>query len=135
MGFRLPNTKTLKSGAITARQVIPADVREEYQRLYGKGWEERWRADPGTSRAEQKRQYAEWYAEVWRRIEAIRAAKRGDGIDLSRKDAAALAGEWYAWFVARHEGEPGKPDRWEAELWWFVDELQGFAPDDVRAEP
>jgi hypothetical protein len=135
MGFVLPKPKTLKNGAVRARQVIPADVRDEYQHLYGKGWEELWRAEPGTSAAEQKRQYAEWYAETWRRIEAIRAAKRGDGIDLTRKDAAALAGDWYVWFVARHENNPGKPAQWDEALWWFVDELRQFAPEEVRAEP
>ena len=46
MGFVMPKPKSLKSGALTARQVIPTDVREEYQRLYGKAWEERWRASP-----------------------------------------------------------------------------------------
>jgi hypothetical protein len=135
MGFVLPKPKSLKSGALTARQVIPTDVREEYQRLYGKAWEERWRAEPGTSKAEQKQSYTEWYAEISRRIEALRAAKRGDAVDLTRTEAAALAGEWYSWFVARHEENPGKPQRWESELWWFVDELQSFAPDGVRAEP
>jgi integrase len=135
MGFVLPKPKALRSGALTARQVIPADVREEYQRLYGKAWEERWRADPGMSTAEQKQSYAGWYAEIWKRFDAIRSAKRGDAIELTRTEAAALAGEWYAWFVARHEENPGKPQRWESELWWFVDELQRFAPDEVRAEP
>ena len=38
MGFVMPKPKSLKSGALTARQVIPTDVREEYQRLYGKAW-------------------------------------------------------------------------------------------------
>jgi hypothetical protein len=135
MGFVLPSPKTLKTGAQIARQVIPADVREEYQRLYGKAWEERWRADPGAPKAEQKKSYAEWYAEIWRRIDVLRAAKRGDAIELKRTDAAALAGEWYTWFVARHEENPGKPDRWEQEFWWFVSELQSLAPEEVREQP
>jgi hypothetical protein len=103
MGFVLPKAKTTKSGASLARQVIPVDVREAYQRVYGRGWEERWRAEPGTPTAEQKRLYSAWVAEISRRIEALRAEGRGDGVDLSRKDALALAGEWYLWFVARHE--------------------------------
>jgi integrase len=135
MGFVLPAPKTLKSGALTARQVIPADVRDEYQRLYGKAWEERWRADPGMSKAEQKQSYAAWYSEISRRIGALRAAKRGAAIELTRTDAAALAGEWYTWFVARHEEAPGKPERWDEEFWRFVDELRQLAPDEVRAEP
>jgi integrase len=135
MGFVLPKPETVRGGVQIVRQVIPTDVREEYQRLYGKAWEERWRVDPGTSIAEQKRQYAEWYAEIWRRIEALRAAKRGDGIDLSRAEAAALAGEWYSWFVARHESNPGKPEHLDQAFWRLVEELQRFAPNDVRAEP
>ena len=94
MVFVLPRPRRTKSGADVVRQIIPTDVREEYQRLYGKAWEERWRAKPGTPRAEQKRQCAEWLAEIARRIGAIRAAQRGEGIDLSRKDALGLAGEW-----------------------------------------
>ena len=106
MGFVLPKPKSLKSGALTARQVIPTDVREEYHRLYGKAWEERWRAEPGTSKAEQKQSYTEWYAEISRRIEALRAAKRGDAVDLTRTEAAALAGEWYSWFVCSTRRKP-----------------------------
>ena len=135
MGFVLPRPKTLKSGAVKARQVIPANVREEYSQLYGVAWEELWRADRATPVSEQKRKYAEWYAEIWRRIEAIRTAKRGDGIELRRTEAAALAGEWYTWFVSRHEENPGKAERWDQEFWLLVDELQRFAPDEVRAEP
>jgi hypothetical protein len=135
MGFVLPKPKTLKGGSRIARQVIPADVRDEYQRLYGKTWEERWRADTGISIAEQKKSYAEWYAEVWRRFEAIRAGKRGDAIELTRTDAAALAGEWYSWFIARYENDPGRPERWDHEFWHFVEAMQHFAPDEVRAEP
>jgi integrase len=135
MGFTLPKPKTLKNGGDLARQVIPADVRDEYQRLYGKRWEERWRAEPGTPSAERKRQYGEWIAEINRRFAAIRAANRGEGIDLSRKDALALAGEWYTWFVKRHEDAPGKPQLWEAELWSIIDAMMQHAPDEVRAEP
>jgi integrase len=134
--FALPGLKTLKSGAVIARYAIPTDARDEYRRLYGKGREERWRAEPGAPEWGRRKQlYGEWVAEISKRIEAIRAAKRGESIDLSRKDAAALAGEWYNWFVARHDSSPGKPERWDTALWLFVDELQQFAPDEVRAEP
>jgi len=131
MGFVLPGVKTSKSGAQTARQVIPADVRDEYKRLYGKRREERWRAKAGTSPAEAKRQYADWVSEINRRIQAIRASQRGDGITLTQKDALALAGEWYVWFVARHEDAPGDPKRWDAEIWHLIDALREHAPDEV----
>jgi hypothetical protein len=93
--FSLPKPKTLRSGTVIARQVIPADIRDDYKRLYGVAWEERWRAEPGTPAAECKRRYGECNAEITGRFEALRAAKRGDGINLSFKDAVALAGEWY----------------------------------------
>ena len=131
----MPKPKTLRSGAQTARQVIPLDVRAEYKRLYGVAWEELWRAKPGTPAAECKRLYGEWVALISGRIEAIRAEKRGDGINLSRKDALALAGEWYVWFVARHENDPGKPETWETELWSIINAMLAHAPDHVRAEP
>lgn len=135
MSFSLPKPKTQKSGAALARQVIPADVREEYARLYGVRWEERWRGEPGTSATESKRLYGEWVAKISGRIEAIRAAQRGDGINLTRVEALALAGEWYSWFVARHEDNPGKPELWEAEQWSIIDAMRKHAPDHVREEP
>jgi hypothetical protein len=135
MGFVLPRPRRTKSGADVVRQIIPTDVREEYQRLYGKAWKERWRAKPGTPLAEQKRQCAEWLAEIARRIGAIRAAQRGEGIDLSRKDALGLAGEWYSWFVSRHEDDPGKPELWDAEQWRILDAMLLHAPEHVQKEP
>jgi hypothetical protein len=135
MGFALPMPKTLKSGVDFARQAIPADVRDEYQRLFGKRREERWRAEPGRPVGERKRLYGEWVGEFYRRIEAIRAAKRGDGIDLNRKDALVLAGEWYSWFVELHEDKPGKPEEWEAEQWSIIDAMLLHAPEYVREEP
>ncbi len=135
MGFILPKPKTTASGAEIVRQVIPADVRDEYERVYGKRREERWRAEPGTPAAERKRLYGEWLAEINRRFSAIRASQRGEGIELSHKDALALAGEWYSWFVARHEDDPGKPETWEAGQWLIIDDMLRYAPDHVREEP
>jgi hypothetical protein len=131
----LPKPKATKSGAEIVRQVIPADVRDDYERLYGKRWEERWRIAPGTPVAERKRQCAEFLAERSRRFEAIRAAKRGEGIDLSHKDALALAGKWYSWFVARHEDAPGAPEHWTTGFWVLVDAMLEHAPDEVREQP
>jgi hypothetical protein len=109
---------------------------DEYRRLFGKGYEERWRSDPGEPAWPQRKQlYGEWVAKISRRIEAIRAANRGEGIALSRQDAAALAGEWYSWFVARHEDAPGNPKLWDAEQWSIIDAMLQYAPEEVRAEP
>jgi integrase len=136
VGLSLPGFKTRTSGAVIARYAIPADVRDEYRRLYGKGREERWRVKPGEPEWPQRKQlYGEWVAKISRQIEAIRAANRGEGITLSRHDAAALAGEWYQWFVARHEDAPGNPKLWEAEQWSIIDAMLQYAPEEVRAEP
>jgi hypothetical protein len=57
MTFRMVGLCKSKSGAYTARKVIPEDVREEYQRLFGKrskagkigkGHEVRFHAKPST---------------------------------------------------------------------------------------
>src|SRR4029077_7064577 len=68
--FSLPKPKTLRSGAMIARQVIPTDIRDDYKRLYAVAWEERWRAEPGTPTAQCKRLYGEWNAEIAARFEA-----------------------------------------------------------------
>jgi integrase len=129
--FSLPKPKTVKSGAVVARQVIPTDIRDEYSRLYGVAWEERWRAPPGTPIAEQKRLYGEWSAEITGRIEALRAAKRGDGISLTHKEAIALAGEWYRWFTAKHEDNPGDPKAWDWVYEWLLDKMHEQASEEV----
>jgi integrase len=132
--FSLPRPKTLRSGAVIARQVIPADIRDDYKQLYGVVWEERWRAEPGTPAAECKRRYGEWNAEITGRFEALRAAKRGDGINLSFKDAVALAGEWYTGFVARYEDDPGRPGLWGNAVWMVVGAMLANAAEAVRGE-
>jgi hypothetical protein len=135
MGFVLPAVKKTKNGAEIVRQVIPQDVRDEYERLYNKRWRSGGVPNPGHPPGEQKRGCAEFIAEINRRIETIRATQRGDGITLSHRDALALAGEWYRWFVARHEDAPGDPENWNAGLHVFITELMEQAPDEVRAQP
>jgi integrase len=117
-----------------ARQVIPTDIRDDYKRLYGVAWEERWRAEPGTPAAQCKRLYGEWNAEIAARFEALRAAKRGDGIDLNHKDAVALAGEWYNWFVARYEDNPGESAHWALGVDLLIDDMLRYAPEEVREQ-
>ena len=55
--------------------------------------------------------FREWENEVDGRVAAIRAERSGEGVALTREQARALAGEWYAWFVARHP--LGDESRWE----------------------
>ena len=136
MAFDLPKIKTLKNGSLIARYAIPADVRDEYQRRHGKGWEERWTAKPGTPEWPQRRQlYAKWIAEISGQIVAIRAANEGEDVNLSREDAAALAGEWYQWFTDQHESNLGAPTSYVEAFWNFVDDMLSFADDETRSTP
>jgi hypothetical protein len=123
------------NGNFIARKRLPDDVREEYGRLYGARFEAKFsvRANLGKQIAQQK--FHQWATEVEQRIEAIRKAQRGEGIDLDRKNAAALAGQWYEWFVARYEDEPGDPVSYEEALWAIIEAMRDFAPDEVRVQP
>jgi hypothetical protein len=100
-------------GATKSRKSIPKDVRAEYKRLYGVGHEAILVVPAGTSKAQAKALQGQWLAEVETRIERIRAATKGAGQPLTKLNALALAGRWYSWFVARHEGDPGPPEHWE----------------------
>jgi hypothetical protein len=135
MGFVLPAVKKNKNGAEIVRIAIPVDVRDEYARLYGRRWEERWRPKAGQSPADQKRGCADWIGEINRRIATIRAARRGEGIELSHKDALALAGEWYTWFVTPREDAPGDPAHWDQLFWQLIEAMEQHAPPEVREQP
>jgi len=89
-------------GAYRARKRLPADVREEYGRLYGPRHEAKFFRPASTKPHEAKREFCEWLAEVESRIDAIRKQRKGEGIALTHQQARALAGDWYKWFVARH---------------------------------
>lgn len=97
-------------GGFIARKVIPADVKDDYARLYGRATEERLKTEPMTA-VQARARHREWLSEVEARIANLRASRTGEGRTLTPKDARALAGEWYGWFVAR------ELDRWPAEVW------------------
>jgi hypothetical protein len=120
------------NGNYTARKRLPDDVREQYGRVHGARLEAKFSAPARVGSAVAKQRFREWEAEVVSRIENIRRTQRGDGIDLNHKDAHALAGEWYRWFVARHEDEPGDPGRWDRAFWRLVEEMQELLPDGVQ---
>jgi hypothetical protein len=54
-----------------------------------------------------------WLEEVETRIETLRAKQRGEGHDLTQRQAHELGGEWYRWFTGPHEENPGKRDHWD----------------------
>jgi integrase len=89
-------------GNYRARKRLPDDVRDHYGDLHGPRVEAKFFAPASTKRQEAERQFGEWKAEIIVRIAAIRAARKGEGIPLTRQQARAFAGEWYDWFLARH---------------------------------
>ena len=91
-----------KSGGFVARKRVPKDVQSEYARLYGV------RLGSALQRASRyapsrlaRAKHREWLHEIESRIANIRARRNGGGQSLTPKDARALAGEWYGWFVER----------------------------------
>src|SRR5262245_43936618 len=112
MPFRMAALNRLKSGAYTARKGIPKDVQDEYERLFDYRWEAKLTLPATLTWPEAKARYGEWVTEIETRINSIRAGRNGKGQTLSQKQARALAGEWYRWFVAQHEDNPGSPERW-----------------------
>jgi hypothetical protein len=143
MTFTMSILGKSKSGAYTARKVIPEDVREEYQRLFGKrsktgklgnGYEVRFYAKPGTPHGVAKAQFSDWLAEVETRISTIRASRNGDGQPLTLRQAHALAGDWYRWYVGQREENPGKASRWAALEDVLIDQILSLAPDWYRED-
>ncbi len=123
------------NGNYRARKRLPDDVREDYGRLYGARHEAKFFAKASDGRLAALQEFRTWDAEVTRRIDTIRKGQRGDGIDLSRKDTVALAGEWYTWFVEWHEKATHKPEAYVVALWEIIDRMQQYAPDEVREQP
>jgi hypothetical protein len=101
-----------KTGGYRARKGIPKDVRMAYQKVFGPGWEAKLFLPARMPLPEGKAKFAVWLAEIETRIESIRAQQRGQAQGLSQKQARALAGEWYQWFVAQYDDAPGDPEGW-----------------------
>jgi hypothetical protein len=76
----------------------------------------------------------EWTAEVETRIESLRAARKGEGQSLTKRNAHALAGEWYQWYVARHKENPGTPDHWRTMWDVLISELENHAAEEVNEQ-
>lgn len=96
-----------------ARKGIPKDIREAYKAAYGVAQEERFRRPGSLSTGAAKVELRDWDATITGRIEALRAAARGEGRGLTHREVHGLAGQWYDWFLARHEDAPVDPERWE----------------------
>jgi hypothetical protein len=100
------------TGATKSRKAIPKDVRADYKRLYGVSHEAILIVPAGTSKAQAKALHGQWLAEVETRIERIRAVAKGTGQPLTIRNAMALSGRWYEWFLARHDDDPGSTEHW-----------------------
>jgi hypothetical protein len=103
-------------------------------------WEEKLSLPSNTPAAEAKAQHSEWLAEIETRIATIRAAKAGTGHPLTRRNAHALAGEWYRWFIRQHEEDLRTAAYWKRlgdTLVWDV--IYPHAPaeflQDTKADP
>jgi hypothetical protein len=104
--------KRNSNGSWSARKRIPDDVGEDYAALYGPRLEVKFFAPVGTTVPKAKQQFSEWLAETEGQISAIRAKRNGEGVALTERQARALAGEWYEWFIARHPASDLR--KWEA---------------------
>jgi integrase len=116
-----------------ARKAIPKALRAEYTRLYGlsngqKRWEAKLTLPATLSLPEAKARFSEWLAEVEGRISTIKARLRGEAQGLSHRAARALAGEWYQWFIQRHDDKPDA-EAWSLAFQLLVDELAEIDPD------
>jgi integrase len=99
-------------GNYSARKRLPDDVREEYGRRYGPRFEAKFSAAARVGTHVAKQMFRDWETEVAARIAAIRADRTGEGIALTPRQARALAGEWYEWFLAKHP--VNDQQKWEA---------------------
>jgi hypothetical protein len=60
-----------------------------------------------------KQELRDWDATITNRIEALRAKLNGEGQSLTFRQAVALVGEWYAWFVLKYEEDPLPAEHWD----------------------
>ncbi|EIG63244.1 tyrosine-type recombinase/integrase [Bradyrhizobium sp. WSM1253] len=132
----MPELSKTSTGAYSARKVIPKDIRAAYAAKYGNAWEEKFRLDGGASAHEARARYGEWLADIETRIGSLRAAKKNGPQPLTRQNAYALAGRWYAWFIAKNEKDLRTPAHWRAladTLVWDV--IRPHAPDEYEEHP
>ena len=118
MGIAMVALTRNKSGLWAARKAIPADIRT----AYGKREEKKtWPA--ALTQGQAKAEFAAWLTAIEDRIGMLRAMAGQAPVILSKRQARALAGEWYKAKKAEYEDNPGR-----AVDWWFSrEELE---PDD-----
>ena len=132
--------KRLKNGGFEARKAIPLDVRTAYAKLYAVRWEAKLRVPAGTALYEAKTLCGEWIADIESRIAALRAVAKGEGQPLTVRNAHALAGRWYSWFLTQHEDSKATHQHWaDMEEFLLWDVIYFLAPnefhEDTAADP
>lgn len=132
MAVAMTSLTRAKNGDWFARKGIPESVRAAYKAAFGVSQEERFRRPSSLSVGQAKLELRDWDAEITSRIERLRAQRTGGGISLSFREARGLAGQWYGWFIAQHEEEPGKATDWDIEHGRWEDALLRYAPVDER---
>jgi integrase len=111
-------------------------VRADYHALYSKHVDELFYA-PADCRSQRAQVlFSEWQADIKNRIATLRAKQRGEGHDLTQREARALAGEWYCWYVDQHEENPGEPRRWAKlrEILFLLLEDAGGDPETLEID-
>jgi len=116
MAVSMTSLNRAPNGDWFARKVIPATVRESYRAAHGVSAEARFRRPASMLLAQAKQEFRDWDAEVTGRIDRLRAKAGGEGLVLTHREAHGLAGAWYAWFIARHEDEPGSVESWDLRV-------------------
>src|SRR5262249_23533245 len=134
MALRMAKLKRRKSGAWGSRITIPKDVRTDYQALYRKHVDELFYAPPDCPPQRAQVLFSQWQADIKNRIATLRAKQRGEGHDLTQREARAVAGEWYCWYVSQYEENPGRPRDWTALGWAFEDVVEEAARDPETGE-
>jgi integrase len=135
MAFLMPKMSRKKSGAYTARKVIPGDVRGEYQAIYHKSSEELFHAAADVKPTRARVMFNEWLADIDTRIATMRAKQRGEAHDLTQRQAQALAGEWYTWFTSPHKDNPGEAHRWRELAELLTDDIIDATPEWDNNDP
>jgi integrase len=105
------------SGSWVSRKEVPADIRDAYAAIYKRRREEMFRQPADCPAGRAKVLFSEWQADIDSRFAAVRAQQRGQGHELTQRQAHALAGEWSRWFVGQHEDDPSDPRDWEEVHW------------------
>jgi integrase len=122
------------SGSWSARKAIPVAIRAAYAAAYGPGWEVKFRRPAALSEREARAEHASWLSDVEARISVIASEVQGRGVDLSHRQAHALAGLWYRWKTDQHAEDPGAPGKWADDIRKLVANLGELAVA-VRSQP